>query len=439
MLDLLKISFCNINIFYPSVLGIGYLKYKKKRIQNNFNSFDSSSEVIRIVNEAIEKVPYYNKIYHKPIRNFPEFLEKISFIDKDIVMNNWEDFHNNDLNNSKVIFGTTGGTSGKQLKLILPKKRYIFELATMHTIWANVGWRGQTRGVLRNHHLEDSQTFKTNFIKNEIIFDGFRNDKIYYYEIYNLMKEHSIHYIHAYPSSAYQFSLFLKNENLDASFIKAFLCGSEGVMPEQKFLIENQLGIKMYSWYGHSEKLVLGGHCSKSDNFHIEPTYGYFELIDNNGDAISEPGKVGEIVGTTLHNPYMPLIRYRTGDFAEYVGDFCPHCKRYLPLIKNIQGRWDYNKIYFKDMSYTTITALNLHNSLYTHIEGLQYVQKDYGKLVIYIKKTPSYDNFIENQFKQHFDKSFGNNCDYIIEYVEQLYKESNGKFLLLKQLINFN
>jgi phenylacetate-CoA ligase len=31
--------------------------------------------------------------------------------------------------------GTTGGTSGKPLKLIVPKNRYVVEMATMHTLW----------------------------------------------------------------------------------------------------------------------------------------------------------------------------------------------------------------------------------------------------------------------------------------------------------------
>ena len=431
------ILIAKLNYFYPALLGIGYARYRKNRIQKNYFDFNQVDDLLRIVNNSILDIPFYREEYSTPISTLKEFYERIEFIDKDIVMSNWEDFILPGVTEKEIIAGTTGGTSGKPLKLVLPKNRYVFELATMYTMWKNVGWDGQTRAVIRNRHLKDNQPFTVNPIKKEIIFDGFRTSNAYYFKVYSILRRYKIGFIHAYPSSAYQFASFLDREKLDVGFIKAFLCGSEALLPEHKELIKQRLGINIYHWYGHSEKLVLGGYCKGSDLIHIEPTYGYFELIDENGNPINEIGKTGEIVGTTLHNPYMPLIRYRTGDYAEYAGNYCSECKRHLPLLKNITGRWDINRIFLKDCTYITITALNLHNDLYSYIEGMQYIQKEKGKLEILLIKGPAYDTEIEDRFIDHFDKSFNHKCEFQIKYVSSLEKEPNGKFLPLKQYVS--
>lgn len=437
MTDYIYIPLAKLNFLYPELLGYKYVNYRSNRILQNYRSYDASRNLLEVVNQAVKTIPYYQRQYKTTVTSLNEFDNAINFIDKKTVMEQWDDFVLPGVSGRDIVTGTTSGTSGKPLKLILPKDRYVFELSTIYSMWKNVGWTGQIRAVIRNDHLKSGQTFRVNFLKKEIIFDGFRTTPDYYFEIHRILRKFNVGYIHAYPSSAYQFAAFLEREKLDVSFIKAFLCGSEALLPEHTELIKNRLGINIYHWYGHSEKLVLGGYCANSDLIHIEPTYGYFELIDEDGKVITEVGKRGEIVGTTLHNPYMPLIRYRTGDYAEYAGDYCEKCKRHLPLIKNITGRWDINRIYLNDGTYVSITALNLHNELYSFIDGLQYVQREKGKLEILVIRGQGYNDSIEKRFKEHFAVSFDNKCDFSIKYTSALEKEPNGKFLPLKQYVS--
>ncbi len=424
-----------LNFIFPSFLGFAFIRYKKF-LKKNRVTFDNTQALLEVVNQAKESVPFYKNSIKESIDSFEAFEKHVPLIDKDIVMAQWNDFLLEGLDEAKVIEGTTGGTSGKPLKLIIPKSRHVFELNTMFSMWANIGWKGQLRGVIRNKHLPKGQVYTVDPIRKEVIFDGFNTDVDYYEALYTALYKHNIQFIHAYPSSAYQFALFLKNENKDTSFIKGFLCGSEAVTPLQRQLICEVLNLKLYSWYGHSEKLILGGPCSGNDAIHIEPTYGYFELVNEKGEVIKNEGEVGEMVGTTLHNPYMPLIRYKTGDFAEYAGDYCEHCKRHLPLIKKIQGRWDKNKIYLSDGSYVSITALNLHSDLYHCINGMQYIQKQKGELEVYLIKGDGFDAQIEKHFNEHFEQSLLGKCRYQIVFTDKILKEQNGKFLPLKQYI---
>lgn len=431
------IILCKLNYFYPNLLGIRFWYYKNFFLKKNRRRYNCEKKLLEVVNNAIKTVPYYKEKYEH-VNSLNDFKKQLKFIDKQTVMENWNSFLSPDVKKFNTVTGTTGGTSGKPLKLVIPKGRYVFELGTMYTMWKNVGWQGHTRAILRNNKLKPEVNFKVNPIKKELIFDGFRTSEGYYDFIYKTMVSHRIAYLHAYPSSAYQFAVFLKKNNYDTSIFKAFLCGSEALLPEQEALIVNELGIRVYHWYGHSEKLALGGYCRGSDFIHIEPTYGYVELMDEKGEIINTPNRIGEIVGTTLHNNFMPLIRYKTGDFAEYVGDFCKDCNRHVMLLKNIQGRWDTNRIYYKDKTYTSITALNMHDDLYSYINGMQYIQNKPGELVVKIIKDHSYTSVIEKRFFNFFESVLGENCNFEIMYVDVIENEKNGKFLPLKQNVKF-
>ena len=57
-----------------------------------------------------------------------------------------------------------------------------------------------------------------------------------------------------------------------------------------------------------------------------------------NGDKSCKTGERGEVVVTELKNYVMPLIRYRTGDYASFSDKPC-ECRRTLPVICNLMGR----------------------------------------------------------------------------------------------------
>ena len=412
------------------IFGKKFKQYSKF-LKNTNEKYCNTKLLLNTVNRAINEIPYYRKLYgDKKITSIKEFENNIKFIDKDTILQNYSDFINPLINYNNYDFGTTGGTSGRPLKLAAPKMRYIVELATMHSLWKSAGYNFNVRAVIRNKRLGANESYLVNPITREIIFDGFRLDDDYFEIIYKVIKKFNIRFIHCYPSVAFEFSTFLLNKEHDTSFIKAFLSSSENIFDYQVDLIQNRLGIRFYNWYGHSEKLILAGYCENTNIYHVEPTYGYFELIDENNRLISEPGKIGEIVGTGFHNPGMFFIRYRTGDFAEFGGNFCPFCKRHITLLNNIIGRWSGNKIYNKDGSFVTTTALNLHSNLYSVINGLQYFQEKKGELKVLVIKSTEYKEIHERELYKHFKTRLKADTVVRIQYVKKLIKQPNGKFL---------
>lgn len=417
--------------FTPGLFyGVDYLK--RRRLYGKNLGENSNEVLIDLVNASIRNTPYYSDLYQKPISSLSEFTETIGFINRKTLTEKFDALISKNIERERFVEVTTGGTSGKPSRFLVPKNRHAVELSTMHAMWERAGWKYHKRAVLRNHILPENEVFRLNPITKEFIFDNFRLSPEYVRQIHKVLLKNNIYFIHAYPSAAYQFCLLCKEQGLDLGFIKAFLCGSEGVIDFQKKLIVDEMGLKLYSWYGHSEKLVLGGYCEFTDHYHIENGYGYFELIGTNKKPVATPGEIGEITGTTLNNYGMPLIRYRTGDYAEYVGDHCDKCGRKMVVIKNIQGRWENNQIFRKDGTYITTTALNLHNELYRVIDGMQYVQNDLGSLRVLIIKGSGFVSDHEILFQKHFSNAMGQESEVVVEYVDSLLLQPNGKFLQL-------
>ena len=96
----------------------------------------------------------------------------------------------------------------------------------------------------------------------------------------------------------------------------------------QREIVETAFGCPMLLHYGHSEMCCVASWCLEENHYHLEELYGYTELLDAAQKVIIEPGQMGEITATGLNNYVLPLIRYRTADYAAYaehitLGEFC--------------------------------------------------------------------------------------------------------------------
>jgi phenylacetate-CoA ligase len=89
--------------------------------------------------------------------------------------------------------------------------------------------------------------------------------------------------------------------------------------------------VRVFDWYGQSERVAAIGTCEHG-RYHV--------LTDYSGVALLETDKADawELVGTSLNNLAMPLLRYRTGDTVIPGDGPCP-CGRVFPTIDTVLGR----------------------------------------------------------------------------------------------------
>jgi phenylacetate-CoA ligase len=166
--------------------------------------------------------------------------------------------------------------------------------------------------------------------------------------------------------------------------------GSEGLEGGQREAIEAAFGCRVYTWYGHSERVVLGSECEQDRAYHQFPDYGILEVISHDQEHPEVAGGTGEIVGTGLLNRAMPLIRYRTGDSARVLEPEC-RCGRKFDRFDSVEGRWAQEFVVGKSGTRISLAALNIHGQVFRHVARYQYFQDTPGVLEIRVVPTEGF------------------------------------------------
>jgi len=102
---------------------------------------------------------------------------------------------------------------------------------------------------------------------------------------------------------------------------------------------EKERPIRFYDIYGLMELGMILGECQERNGMHCLDHLFILEIVDPETGKILGPGQPGEIVVTSLWREAMPLLRYRTGDMAEWLEYQPCRCGRTSARTSRIKGR----------------------------------------------------------------------------------------------------
>ncbi|HBL73336.1 MAG TPA: phenylacetate--CoA ligase [Bacteroidales bacterium] len=122
-------------------------------------------------------------------------------------------------------------------------------------------------------------------------------------------------------------------------------CGFFGAEPwteEMRREIEDKLHLKAFDIFGLTEVIGPGVayDCEAQHGMHVNEDHFFPEIVDPVTLQPVEPGKVGELVFTTITKEGMPVIRYRTKDLTSLMYEECS-CGRRSVRMNKIMGRSD--------------------------------------------------------------------------------------------------
>ncbi len=95
---------------------------------------------------------------------------------------------------------------------------------------------------------------------------------------------------------------------------KALVSSAMTLMPALKQVLEKHFDCPVLDVYSMNESRFIAASCD-TENFEITPHDLFVEILDERGNPCAA-GVRGEITLTCNRNPFLPLLRYRTGDFA---------------------------------------------------------------------------------------------------------------------------
>ncbi|ABK19005.1 phenylacetate--CoA ligase family protein [Syntrophobacter fumaroxidans] len=395
----------------------------------------------KILSFACDQIPAYRHLRSVVARFRPfDALQEFPLLDKETLQSDMSGYLPRDFDRIPHHECSTGGTSGNQLRFFLDDQSQSIEMAFMHLQWARVGYtpgcrKATFRGV-EFRSVSDRIYWQPNPVYNELQFSPFHMNEATLDRYLHKLGQYRPRFIHGYPSAISLLADFITRNRLKTGIrlqLDAVLLASEGILPGQRELIEEAFSTRVYSWYGHSERVVLAGECEKSPAYHHFPDYGILEIIDDNGNVLQKEGEPGEIVGTGLINRSLPLIRYRTGDKARMLGHECA-CGRSFDRFDQVEGRWRQEFVIGKTGSRISLAALNMHGPLFDHIVRYQYYQKRAGELQLRVMVSSGFTALEKKALQEAYARKTGSELSVEVKTVEDIPLTSRGKLRRLVQ-----
>lgn len=238
----------------------------------------------------------------------------------------------------------TSGTSGTPLTIVQSIGNMVREEGFVMRQLRWIGWSpGQRRAWIRGDIVcperpRNAVYWCRDWIGNRLLMSSYHlsNRTIAHYV--DALEAFDPVVIHAYPSSVAALAgwLLAAGRRYRGTALRGVMTSSETLAPDVRAAVESAFGVTVFDWYGQSERVAAIGTCEHG-RYHVLTDYGGVALL-----ATGQGDDAWELVGTSLNNAAMPLVRYRTGDrvLLDEHGEACP-CGRVFPTVKAVLGRED--------------------------------------------------------------------------------------------------
>ena len=309
-----------------------------------------SERLRNIIHHAYETSLFYQKrlddlgIKPNDIMSVDD-LSKLPFLEKDDVRENLNSgLVSNAISQKHMLQINTSGSTGKPFTMFADREQLEIRFAATLRALEWTGWEFGDRQARLWHQTIGMS--RTQIIRERIDAWFMRRMFVPAFEIHNENIESFVEKIRKFQPKlvdGYAESLNFLATYIQMGHVAGFqpiaVVSSAQALPKQtRKIIEDGMGTKVFDKYGSREFSGIAYECIAHSGHHVVEECYIVELLVGNRSA--EPGEVGEIVITDLHNQATPMIRYRIGDLATAVDNSkdCP-CGRAHYRIGEIEGR----------------------------------------------------------------------------------------------------
>ncbi len=397
---------------------------------------------------AIDTVPAYRDFRGllRGVRDPREILAALPVTDKLDIKRHPDAYVSAHLPATSRLQMFTGGSTRNPMRFFLEKhvtrpKEYAF----MQAFRDRVGLvEGETTLALRGRTVptagEGGRIWMHEPIKRQLILSSDHLERRFMPQYAEALAQHRPEWIEAFPSALFPLARWLA-ENPMPEFtrdVKGVMLYSENVFGFQMHKIREVFGAPVLLHYGHSERVLMAGSLPGDDRYFFWPQYGHLELLDNEGRAITEPGRVGHVVGTSFDNRVMPFVRYRTGDLAVLSGR--PHKKLPgYPVCERIEGRQQ-EFVVCRDQRLVSITTLGVaHFPGLARMEAIQYEQHAAGQLTLKVVTDSEPSAEERNAIGAAVAEKTQGGCHVDVVRVDSIGRTPGGKARMLEQHLDLS
>jgi phenylacetate-CoA ligase len=276
-------------------------------------------------------------------------------------------------------------------------------------------------------------------IKRQLILSSDHLEANYMPQYLDALRKWQPAFIQAFPSAIFPLAKWLSvhPEPDITSRIKGIMLYSENVYQYQVELLKQVFNCPVLKHYGHSERVLMAASMPDDDRCFFWPQYGHFELVNEQGQIITTPGVLGEIVGTSFDNRVMPFIRYRTGDLA-ILSDRPSHTSlQGYPVVERIEGRLQ-EFLVTRDHRLISICTMGAaHFGVLAQMDSIQYEQSEPGIFDLKVVAGRILDTTERGSIERAIVEKTQGSCEVRIREVAQIQRTARGKHVMLIQHLN--
>lgn len=328
-------------------------------------------KLARLLRHAYDNVPYYRRVFDErglrpdDVRDFAD-LAALPILNKTVIRENFEDLQAENRARFAPRRNQTSGSTGQPLVFFWDRDAHSAGWPNAWRAFAVAGFQlGDRLLILSGGALMP----KVTPLRQRIYyaFMGITQLRAYHlseeemdaYVAYLAATPNHPRYLYGYASAAYLFGRYLLSRGRRDVRFRAIFTTAEVLSPQQRTVIEEAFGCRVYDTYGNNESCLAAFECERHDGLHYAMENAYLEVLDDCG-APAPAGETGRFIATNLENYAMPFIRYDGGDLGTLRDDPCP-CGRGLLRIGNIMGR-------SRDFIYTP-DGREVHGAFFNHFE----------------------------------------------------------------------
>lgn len=391
-----------------------------------------------LLKHSIANTSFYSDLYQKlgidlsNIKSMSDF-NSLPVISRADVVKNFEQMQASNYT-GKLLYKSTGGSTGVPVKLALDRKSYEWRIAVAQRgySWANCEIGTHTVyiwgvDVGKQPLFKSIKTSLYHSLLNRKMFNCFNlddNEMLRCVEYINKKKPTGIV---SYTTGIYNLAQFVQKNgiHLDTTSVKSIITGAEKLFDYQRDLIESVFKARVFNTYGCREFMLIASECEKHEGLHVNSDSLVVEILVDGKAA--KPGETGELVITDLHNYGMPFIRYKNGDLATQSTKVCS-CGRGLPLIENVDGRKTDVIVAHNGTKIPGIYFPHLMKEI-PEVRKFQVIQKSRTVIEVKIVQQPKISEE-KIQFVRHeIQNVVGDEVDIQFNFVDDIPLNASGKF----------
>ena len=424
--------------------GAGFRRARAHLEQSQWQSPDElaayqAQQLQRMVRHAYDTVPYYRRLFDarnlKPqdIRR-PADLVKLPVLTRKDIQSNFDDLRSRAFSRRQLSMGHTSGTTGTPLEIGYDANviHMTYALMDRQYRWAHARlWRrGDRIAVLRGNVIvpvarRRPPFWRHNYYHNQLLLSSFHlsPDNLPLY--LRALERFAPAVMDGYPSTLYLLARYLLS--IGRTFpVKAVITGSETLYDFQRVAIEQAFACRAFDYFAAAERVVFSTECDRHEGHHVSLEYGITEILDD-AHAPLPAGRQGLMVGTSLHNYGMPLLRYLTNDVGAFKTQSCS-CGRALPLMEDVTTKAE-DILALRDGRMISPSVLTHPFKPMHGIEQSQIVQEDYDQITIKIVPNEHFNPDDSQHLIREFKARLGDDMQIRIEILQALPRTRAGKF----------